>query len=185
MSWLEIRRENNSDITNKENDAERVYTKRERSHSGVELPQYSAARKEEYLAILVIMKVAIEHQPRSDVVFKETVHSNVKLSKLTFISENNFCTSTDRKRGGCAIQVKERLPLLQDVHSSAVIVRKRQCSYKHGCIRVISSTNFTKHPRCALKKRRCRIVNYCTPDFNECVHEAACSALFRVQLVHR
>lgn len=43
-----------------------VYTKRERSHSGVELPQYSAARKEEYLAILVVMKVAIEHQPRSD-----------------------------------------------------------------------------------------------------------------------
>lgn len=43
-----------------------VYTKRDRSHSRVELPQYSAARKEEYLAILVIMKVAIEHQPRSD-----------------------------------------------------------------------------------------------------------------------
>lgn len=43
-----------------------VYTKRDRSHSRVELPQYSAARKEEYVAILVIMKVAIEHQPRSD-----------------------------------------------------------------------------------------------------------------------
>ena len=43
-----------------------VCTQRGKGHSGVELPQYSAARKEEYVAILVIMKVAIEHQPRSD-----------------------------------------------------------------------------------------------------------------------
>ena len=67
MSWLEIRNENKIVILQTKSEyAECVYTKRERSHSGVELPQYSAARKEEYLAILVVMKVAIEHQPRSD-----------------------------------------------------------------------------------------------------------------------